>query len=461
VGLSRVLIANRGEIAVRIIRACRALGLETVLAVSEADRESLPARMADRVVCIGPASAQHSYLNVGAIVAAALGTGADAVHPGYGFLAESPELAEACAAYGLVFVGPRPEQIRLMGNKLEARRLAERCGVPVLPGSEPVRSAGEAVRKAEEIGFPVMLKAAAGGGGRGMKVAHDPRELEASFAAAAGEARAAFGDETLYLERYVPHARHVEVQILSDAQGTVLHLGDRDCSLQRRHQKVVEEALAPNLSDSLRTSLWSAAVTLARSMGYLNAGTVEFLVDVEAGRFYFLEMNTRIQVEHPVTETVTGIDIVQEQFRIAAGETLRWRQEEVRFAGHAIECRLTAEDATRAFRPSPGRITVWEVPQGPGIRLDTHCFAGYEVPVYYDSLLGKLITYGQDREEAVRRMQEALEAFRVEGISTTVSFLQFVVSTPEFQEGRVHTRLLEDLIRRWRAVRGAETERAS
>ncbi|MDR7416536.1 MAG: acetyl-CoA carboxylase biotin carboxylase subunit [Armatimonadota bacterium] len=455
-GVSRVLIANRGEIAVRIIRACRALGLEAVLAVSEADRESLPARMADRVVCIGPASAQHSYLNIGAIVAAALGTGADAVHPGYGFLAESPELAEACAEYGLVFVGPRPEQIRLMGNKLEARRLAERCGVPVLPGSEPVRSAGEAVRKAEEIGFPVMLKAAAGGGGRGMKVAHTPRELEAHFAAAAGEARAAFGDDTLYLERYVPHARHVEVQILADAHGTVLHLGDRDCSLQRRHQKVVEEALAPNLSDSLRTSLWSAAVTLARSMGYLNAGTLEFLVDVEAERFYFLEMNTRIQVEHPVTEAVTGIDIVQEQFRIAAGEPLRWRQEEVRFAGHAIECRLTAEDATRAFQPSPGRITVWNAPQGPGIRLDTHCFAGYEVPVYYDSLLGKLIAYGQDREEAVRRMQEALGAFRVEGIATTIPFLRFVVSTPEFQEGRVHTRLLQDLIHRWQAL-GAAT----
>ncbi|MCS7174069.1 MAG: acetyl-CoA carboxylase biotin carboxylase subunit [Armatimonadetes bacterium] len=451
-GLSRILIANRGEIAVRIIRACRALGLETVLAASEVDRETLPARMADRVVCIGPASAERSYLNIGAIVAAALGTGADAVHPGYGFLAESAELAEACAEYGLVFVGPRPEQIRLMGNKLEARRLAERCGIPVLPGSEPVRSAQEAVRRAEEIGFPVMLKAAAGGGGRGMKVAYDPQELEAHFAAAAGEARAAFGDDTLYLERYVPHARHVEVQILADAHGTVLHLGDRDCSLQRRHQKVVEEALAPNLSDSLRSAIWQAAVTLARSMGYLNAGTLEFLVDVEAERFYFLEMNTRIQVEHPVTEAVTGIDIVQEQFRIAAGEKLRWRQEEIWFAGHAIECRVTAEDAKEAFRPSPGRITVWNAPAGPGIRLDTHCFAGYEVPVYYDSLLGKLIVHGRDRAEAVQRMRQALDAFRVEGIATSLPFLRFVVSTPEFQEGKVHTRLLEGLIRRWQGV---------
>ncbi|MDR7603056.1 MAG: acetyl-CoA carboxylase biotin carboxylase subunit, partial [Armatimonadota bacterium] len=325
-------------------------------------------------------------------------------------------------------------------------------GVPILPGSEPVRSAREAVRKAEEIGFPVMLKAAAGGGGRGMKVAYDPQELETHFAAAAGEARAAFGDDTLYLERYVPHARHVEVQVLADTHGTVLHLGDRDCSLQRRHQKVVEEALAPGLSDSLRSAIWQAAVALARSIGYLNAGTLEFLVDVETERFYFLEMNTRIQVEHPVTEAVTGMDIVQEQFRIAAGEKLRWRQEEIRFAGHAIECRVTAEDATEAFRPSPGRIAVWDPPAGPGTRLDTHCFAGYEVPIYYDSLLGKLIVHGRNRIEAVQRMREALDGFRVEGIATTLPFLRFVVSTPEFQEGRVHTRLLEDFIRRWQAL---------
>ena len=444
--VSRVLIANRGEIAVRIIRACQGLGIETVLAVSEADRDSLPARIAGRTVCIGAASTTDSYLNIKAIVAAALGTGSDAVHPGYGFLAESPELAEACAAQGITFVGPRPEQIREMGNKLQARARARQYGLPILPGSEKVHSYEEAAKVAQRIGLPVMMKAAAGGGGRGMKIVTDYKDMQQMFGSASAEARAAFGDDTLYLERYIPNARHIEVQVLGDRFGNVIHLGERDCSLQRRHQKLVEESPAPAITEVLREQIRQAGVTLARNIRYENAGTVEFIVDQDTETFYFLEMNTRIQVEHPVSEMITGIDLVQEQFRVARGESLRFSQSDVTFRGHAIECRINAELPAEGFRPSPGRIVEWRPPEGPNIRLDTHCYAGYAVPMYYDSMLAKLIVYGRDRTEALERMRRALEQFSVSGIGTTLTFLHFVMGHPDFAAGKVNTTLVERLI---------------
>jgi acetyl-CoA carboxylase biotin carboxylase subunit len=452
VTVSRVLIANRGEIAVRIIRACQALGIETVLTVSEADRDSLPARLAGHTICIGPASATASYLNVNTIVAAALGTGSDAVHPGYGFLAESSELADACAAQGITFVGPQAEQIRQMGNKLQARALARQCGVPILAGSEKVHSYEEAAAVAEQIGLPVMMKAAAGGGGRGMKIVTEYKDMRQMFTSASAEARAAFGNDTLYLERFISNARHVEVQLLGDRFGNVVHLGERDCSLQRRHQKLVEEAPAPAMTEARREEIRQAAVTLARNIGYENAGTVEFIFDQDTGMFYFLEMNTRIQVEHPVSEAITGVDLVQEQFRIARGEPLRFSQSDVIFRGHAIECRITAELPDEGFRPSPGRIAEWSPPEGPNIRLDTHCYAGYTVPIFYDSMLAKLIIYGRDRAEAVERMRRALEQFSVSGIGTTLPFLRFVMGHPDFAAGKVNTRLVEELITQMRGA---------
>jgi acetyl-CoA carboxylase biotin carboxylase subunit len=454
VSVSRVLIANRGEIAVRIIRACQGLGIETVLAASEADRDSLPARLANRTVCIGPPSSAQSYLDIGALIEAAKGTGADALHPGYGFLAESEDLAAACAAEGITFVGPKPDQIRMMGNKLQARILARECGVPVLPGSEKVHSYEEAVVQAERIGFPIMMKAAAGGGGRGMKIVTDPADMSEMFTSASAEARAAFGDDTLYVERYIANARHIEVQLLGDRLGNVIHLGERDCSLQRRHQKVVEEAPAPAIPESRRQELLAAAVKLARNIGYENAGTVEFIFDQDTASFYFLEMNTRIQVEHPVSEMITGIDLVQEQLRVARGEPLRFSQSDVIIRGHAIECRITAESPAAGFRPSPGRITRWDPPAGPNIRLDTHCHEGYRVPIFYDSLLGKLIVYGTSREEAVERMRRSLDQFAVDGIDTTLPFLRFVMSEPEFAAGKVNTTLVERLLARMHTQHG-------
>lgn len=445
--ISRVLIANRGEIAVRIVRACQALGIETVLAHSNADRDSLPTRIAGSTVCIGPASTTESYLNVKNIVAAALGTESDAVHPGYGFLAESPELAEVCAAQGITFIGPKPEQIREMGNKLKARALARQFGLPLLPGSEKVHTYTEAVNVAKRIGLPVMLKAAAGGGGRGMKIVTDFKSMQQMFGSASAEARAAFGDDTLYLERFIPNARHIEVQVLGDSFGNVVHLGERDCSLQRRHQKLVEESPAPAISEVLREEIRNAGVTLARRIRYENAGTVEFIVDQDAERFYFLEMNTRIQVEHPVSEMITGIDLVQEQFRVARGESLRFSQSDVKFRGHAIECRVNAELPAEGFRPSPGRIVEWRPPEGPNIRLDTHCYAGYAVPMYYDSMLAKLIVYGFDRTEALERMRRALQQFSVSGVGTTLPFLHFVMGHPDFLAGKVSTNLVEQLVR--------------
>jgi acetyl-CoA carboxylase biotin carboxylase subunit len=451
VTLSRVLIANRGEIAVRLIRACQDLGLETVVTVSEADRDSLPARLANRAVCIGPARSADSYLNARAIVAAALGTGCDAVHPGYGFLSESPTLAEACADYGLTFVGPRVEHLRAMGNKIEARKLARSLGVPTLPGSARIESPADALALAARIGCPLMIKAAAGGGGRGMKVVTAPEDLPQAIVSAAAEAGSAFGDPTLYIERYVANARHIEVQVLGDGQGRVIHLGERDCSLQRRHQKLIEEAPAPGIAPALREDIHAAALKLVRHVNYLSAGTVEFLFDSDTGAFYFLEMNTRIQVEHPVTEMLTGIDLVAEQLCIAGGQGLRLAQQDIGFRGHVVECRVTAERPHRDFQPNAGSITQWDPPAGPSIRLDTHCYAGYAVPIFYDSLLAKLIVCGVDRPEALARAARALRRFKIGGIDTTAPFAAFVLESPEFSKGHVSTRLAESLVRRFAA----------
>jgi acetyl-CoA carboxylase biotin carboxylase subunit len=444
--ISRVFIANRGEIAVRIVRACRDLGIESVVGYSVADRESLAVRMADRAVCIGPASSRESYLRVDLVVGAALGTGCDALHPGYGFLAESAELAAACASEGLAFVGPTAEQIREMGNKLRARALASDYGLPLLPGSERVGSHEQASQLARRIGLPVIMKAAAGGGGRGMRIVNSFDDIQASFIAAASEARAAFGDDSVYIERYVHSARHVEVQVLGDGKGNVIHLGERDCSMQRRHQKLVEETPAPGLSGTLRRQIRDAAVTFAAKMKYANAGTIEFVVDQESQAFYFLEMNTRIQVEHPVSELVTGIDIVQEQLRIASGEGLRFAQGDIVFRGHAIECRINAELPGEGFRPDPGRITEWRPPDGLHLRLDSHCYAGYTVPPHYDSLIGKFMAYGSDRDECLARLQKGLERFAIAGIGTTVPFLRFLLAHPEFVSGKGNTRTVEAIL---------------
>jgi acetyl-CoA carboxylase, biotin carboxylase subunit len=441
--VKRVLVANRGEIAVRVVRACRALGLESVVAVSDADRDSLAAQLADRAVCIGPAKPTASYLNRDALLATALGTGADAVHPGYGFLAENAAFAEACEEEGLTFVGPSSASIRAMGNKLAARAAAERSGVPLVPGSEQIRAYEDAHEIAEGIGYPVLFKAASGGGGRGIRIVHAEPELEAAFRGASAEAAAAFGDPTLYLERYVTTGRHIEVQVIGDSGGRVLHLGERDCSLQRRYQKVLEEAPAAAVPVHARESIRRSAVLLAEAIGYRNAGTVEFLYDEERDEHYFLEMNTRIQVEHPVTEMITGLDLVELQLRVAAGEPLPLTQEQVTFSGHAIECRINAEAPEQGFSPSPGRITRWAPPEGPGVRLDTHCFEGYVVPPFYDSLLGKLVVHGRDREEALARTRTALRGFDVEGVATTISFHRWLLDQPDVVTGRFSTRWLE------------------
>ena len=445
--ISRLLVINRGEIAVRIIRTCRVLGIETVLAVSEADKDSTGARLADQTVVIGPPPVS-TYLNIPVLMKTALDTGAQAVHPGYGFLSEKPELAQACQDNGLLFVGPKAEHIHQMGNKLVARALAQEVGVPVLPGSEKVKAFDDVLKAVEKIGYPIMLKAAAGGGGRGMKIIteNDKDRIRPIFEEATAEAAAAFGDGSMYVEKYIANARHVEVQVLGDKHGNVVHLGERDCSTQRRHQKLIEEAGAPLISDELRRGLHEAAVKLAKNISYESAGTVEFILDQDAGKFYFLEMNTRIQVEHPVTEMVAGVDLVQEQINVAEGGALPFTQNDISFSGHAIECRINAENPAENFRPTPGVITKWEIPQGPGVRVDTHCHHGYKVPFFYDSLIGKLIVHGTDREHARRRMLAALDEFGVEGISTTIPFLQKVLKTPDFSEGRVNTRILEKIL---------------
>ena len=440
---NKVLIANRGEIALRVIRACRELGVQTVAVYSEADRESLHVRFADDDVCIGPPPGRQSYLNIPRIIAAAEITGADAIHPGYGFLAENAEFARICKASNIAFIGPTAEQIEAMGDKASARRLAKEAGVPTVPGSEGVlATAEEALSVAEAIGFPVIIKATAGGGGKGMRIAHDPEQFAQLFGLAQNEALAAFGNGDVYVEKYLEHPRHVEIQVVGDSHGRIVHLGERDCSVQRRHQKLIEESPSPGLTPELRHRMGESAVALASAIGYVGAGTLEFLLDRD-GSFYFMEMNTRIQVEHPVTEMVTGFDLVKEQIRVAAGENLGFPGEMNGLRGHALECRVNAEDPARNFQPSPGHITAYHPPGGPGVRVDTHVYAGYNVPPYYDSLLAKVIVHGRDRAEALARMGQALDSFILEGVTTTIPFLARVIRHPDFVAGRIDTRFLE------------------
>jgi acetyl-CoA carboxylase biotin carboxylase subunit len=440
--MHKVLVANRGEIALRIVRACRELGLASVAVYSTADQDALHVRSADEAVCIGPPHARDSYLNIAALLRAAKQSGADAVHPGYGFLAENAEFAAACLDQQLTWVGPSPAVIETMGDKAEARRVAANAGVPTIPGTEGTATLDHALAIANDVGYPVMLKAAAGGGGRGIRTARDAHELEEMLAQASMEADATFGDGALYLEKVLVDARHVEVQVLGDAHGNLVHLFERECSLQRRRQKLLEEAPSAAIDDATRVAMTEAALKLAFTVGYANAGTVEFLVDND-GRFFFIEMNTRIQVEHPVTEMVTGTDMVKEQLRIASGEPISVGQSDIATTGVAIEVRINAEDADRAFLPSPGEITALELPGGPGVRVDTAAYAGYHVPPFYDSLIAKLICWGRDREEAISRTQRALSEFKVEGIKTTVPFHIQLLEDENVRAGRYHVEFLE------------------
>lgn len=443
--IRRVFIANRGEIAVRIIRTCKQLGIETVLAVSAADRNSLPARLADRAVCVGPARSSDSYLLVNTLVHAALASGCDAVHPGYGFLSERAPFARACEQAGLVFIGPTPEQIEAVGDKLRARSEAIAADVPVVPGAT-VDTLQDALEAATRIGTPLLVKAVGGGGGRGMKRVDALADVAAAIELASAEAAAAFGDARVYLERYVSRGRHVELQVLGDGHGRVIHLGERDCSVQRRYQKLIEETPAVGLSASLLAQLREAGVRFAQRLHYRGAGTVEFLVDTERDCFYFLEMNSRIQVEHPVTEAVTGVDLIAEQIAIAAGEGLRLQQADVHFKGHAIECRINAEDPARDFAPSPGRVRRAAWPVAANIRVDTHIDDGAMVPPFYDSLMGKVIAYGADRAAAVALLQHALAATHIEGVATNISFHQRVLADAEFQHGGIDTGYVARLV---------------
>jgi acetyl-CoA carboxylase, biotin carboxylase subunit len=438
----KVLIANRGEIALRVIRACRELGIQTVAVYSEADRESLHVRFADDDVCIGPPASRDSYLRIPRLIAAAEITGADAIHPGYGFLAENAEFAETCAASNVTFIGPTADQIRVMGDKAAARRAMSDVGVPIVPGTPgPVEDSDAALEFARTIGFPVIIKAAAGGGGKGMRVARDDDDFARSFQLARSEALSAFGNGDVYVEKYLERPRHIEFQILGDKHGTVMHLGERDCSVQRRHQKLIEEAPSPAVTPALRESMGNAAVAGAKAINYVGAGTIEMLLDTD-GKYYFMEMNTRIQVEHPVTEMLTGVDLVKEQIRVAAGEKLSVKSLPP-LRGHVIECRVNAEDPGRNFQPSPGKITTFHPPGGAGVRLDSHVYAGYTVPPYYDSLIAKLICQGRDRTEALARMRVALECFIVEGVTTTIPFLARVMQNDRFVRGDVDTKFLE------------------
>jgi len=438
----KILIANRGEIALRILRTCREMGIRTVVAHSKADADSLPVLLADESVCVGPDESAQSYLNIPSLISAAEVTDAEAIHPGYGFLAENATFAEICRACSIRFIGPGPDAIRLLGDKVRARELARKSEVPLLPGSEGgVRDEAEALACAEAIGFPVLLKAALGGGGRGMRVVRDREGLATAVQTCQKEASAAFGSSEIYIEKFVEVARHVEVQVLADAHGHLIHLGERECSIQRRHQKLLEESPAPALTEAIRGELTAAALRLCRAAGYESAGTVEFILD-GTGRFYFLEVNTRIQVEHPVTEMVTGVDLVREQIRIAAGEPMSVTQEGLRSSGHAIECRITAEDPV-TFTPSPGRISTYLPPGGFGVRVDSHCFSGYTVPPYYDSLVAKVIAHGDSRPEAIARMRRALAEFLLEGIKTTIPFHSRLLADPRFVEGAYSTAFLE------------------
>lgn len=442
---NKILIANRGEIAVRIIRACKELGIKTVAVYSDAEKESLHTRLADESVCIGPVSLPQSYLNIPAILSAAEITDSDAIHPGYGFLSENHHFAEACTTSGITFIGPTPENIRLGGDKAKARQTMKRRGVPVVSGSDgPVATVEVALKVAKKIGFPIVLKASAGGGGYGMKIVREEKDIEQAFYMAQREALTAFGNSELYIEEYIPEMRHIEVQILADNKGNVIHLGERDCSIQRRHQKLIEESPSPILStEKFKKRIGELGVKAARAIKYRNAGTVEFIVDSKSNT-YFIEINTRIQVEHPVTEAVTGIDIIKEQIKLAAGLPLEYKQSQIKPAGHAIECRINAEDPER-FIPSPGKITFLSLPGGPGVRVDTAIYSGYVIPPHYDSLIAKLIVHGKDRAEAIAKMRRALDEFIIEGINTTIPFHQKVMRNPDFISGNFDTTFIEKI----------------
>jgi acetyl-CoA carboxylase biotin carboxylase subunit len=443
---SKILIANRGEIALRIIRTCEEMGISTVAVHSTIDRNSLHVQLADEAVCIGEPASSKSYLNIPNIIAAALTRNATAIHPGYGFLAENARFAEICADHQIAFIGPSPDSIRAMGDKSTAKKTMQQVGVPTVPGSKGlVHSEEEAREIARSIGYPVIIKATAGGGGRGMRLVPDDDQLEKLFHAAQGEAEAAFGNPGVYVEKFVQNPRHIEFQILADSYGNVVHLGERECSIQRRHQKLLEEAPSSAITPELRQKMGMAAVAAAKSINYVGAGTVEFLLD-RSGEFYFMEMNTRIQVEHPVTEMITGTDLIAEQIRIAQGEELRFAQDEIELRGHAIECRINAEDPDHNFRPSPGRISGYLPPSGPGVRMDSHVYTDYEIPPYYDSLIGKLIVWGHDRPSAILRMKRALRECAVTGLPTTINFHQRILETPEFQNGDIYTNFVDKVM---------------
>lgn len=445
---SKILIANRGEIALRILRTCEEMGIATVAVHSTIDRHALHVQLADEAVCIGEPASSKSYLNIPNIIAAALTRNAIAIHPGYGFLAENARFAEICAAHQISFIGPTPEAIRAMGDKSTAKETMIRAGVPTVPGSDGLLlSEKEALAIADKIGYPVMIKATAGGGGRGMRLVREQSELVKLFLAAQGEAEAAFGNAGVYMEKFIERPRHIEFQILADSHGNVIHLGERDCSIQRRHQKLLEEAPSPVLDQQMREKMGNAAVMAAKSINYTGAGTVEFLL-APSGEFYFMEMNTRIQVEHPVTEMITGLDLIAEQIRIAQGEKLQLTQDQVVLRGHSIECRINAEDPDHNFRPHPGRISGYLPPGGPGVRMDSHVYTDYEIPAYYDSLIGKLIVWGSDRPTAIKRMKRALRECAITGLPTTIAFHQKIMETPEFLQGEVYTNFVEQLMQR-------------
>lgn len=440
---AKILIANRGEIALRIIHSCEEMGIATVAVHSTIDRHALHVKLADESVCIGPPPSHKSYLNIPNIISAALTRGAEAIHPGYGFLAENARFAQICADHNLQFIGPSPEAIIAMGDKSTAKKTMQEAGVPTIPGSKGlITDEEEAFRVAAEIGYPVIIKATAGGGGRGMRFVSDESQLSRLLRAAQGEAEAAFGNAGVYLEKFIELPRHIEFQILADSYGNVIHLGERDCSIQRRHQKLLEEAPSPALSAQLRQKMGEAAVKAAKSINYVGAGTVEFLLD-KHGNFYFMEMNTRIQVEHPVTEMITGLDLIKEQIAIAQGEKLALTQEQVQLKGHAIECRINAEDPDHDFRPNPGKIIAYLPPGGPGVRMDSFVYPDYEIPPYYDSLIGKLIVWGEDRETAIKRMKRALRECAITGVHTTINFHQKILNHPEFLAGNVYTNFIE------------------
>ncbi len=444
---NKILIANRGEIALRIIRACRELGVTSVIVYSKADADSLPVRMADEAVCIGPAASNQSYLLIERIISVAEICDVDAIHPGYGFLAENAHFAEICKACNITFIGPSPEQIRAMGDKSVARETMKKAGVPITPGSDGlITSEDEALAFAKKLKYPVIIKASAGGGGRGMRIAHNDASLVQSYHAARSEAENAFGNGDLYIEKYLVNPRHIEFQILADNHGNIVHLGERDCSVQRRNQKLIEESPSPALNPKLRERMGKAAVRAAKAVNYTNAGTIEFLLN-EDGDFYFMEMNTRIQVEHPVTELVSGVDLVKEQIRIAAGEKLSFQQKDIKFEGHAIECRINAEDPERNFTPNPGMITSYIPSGGIGVRVDSHCFTGYKIPPYYDSMIAKLIVYDVDRASALKRCSRALQEFVVEGVKTTIPFANTIINNKDFGAGKYNTGFIEEFMK--------------